>query len=336
MAFISRSIVFAILLLIQMSPAVAGVVETTPSVAAVDSIKRPEVVKVGIYLLSVYDLSHGADSYLLDFYMWFKWKGATDPTKTFEFVNMVDNSSANIERIGEEPDVLKDGSKYQIFRVEGRFVEPSSFHDYPFDVQQLTLEIEDSTRSSEDVIYEIDTANSRIDSEVRIPGFDLVGMNSESKLKSYSSTLGSDIDSPIYSRANFKLTVERPPSVFYWKLFLPLSFILIAALAALILPPEDIDSRSALIGGGLLTTVFLQKTYSDLLPDIDYLVLMDKIYILGYLAIVLALVRVVYSYIKVRKLGEPAEASILIGDRALFVGMIVLFFLATTFLVILR
>ena len=336
MSSILRSIGFVILLLMQMPLAAADTAEATPSVQAVDSTQRPEVVKVGLYLLSVYDLNHGADSYLLDFYIWFNWTGATDPTKTFEFINMVDNSSATIERIGEEPDILKDGSKYQIFRVEGRFVEPSNFQDYPFDRQYLTVEIEDSTFGVKNRVYEIDAANSRVDSEVWIPGWELVGLQSDNRSKSYDSKFGSDSEPSVYSRANFTLSVQRPPSVFYWKLFLPLAFILVAALAALILPPEDIDSRSALIGGGLLTTVFLQKTYSDLLPDIDYLVLMDKIYILAYLAIVLALVRVVYSYIKARQLDESAEVAILRVDRALFMGLLLSFFLATTLLVVLR
>lgn len=329
-----RSLICFMMLAVAHASA-ATATETTASNPQVGSSTGPEVVDVGIHLLSVYDLSHGADSYLLDFYLWFRWKGDIDPSKSFEFTNMVDNSAATIERIGEEPEVLADGSKYQIFRVEGRFVEPSSYTHYPFDRQKLTIILEDSTYASHRLIYKFDERDTGLDQDLTIPGWYLAGLSTISKVKNYNTKFGSDLDSPTYSRAVFTLSVERPSSAFYWKLMLPLTFIFLAALAALLLPPPDIDSRSALIGGGLLTTVFLQKTYSDLLPDIDYLVLMDKIYIVAYIGIIVALIQTVYSYLKVR-VDEGLEDRLAKIDRNVFVGLLLSFFTASVIIVLYR
>ncbi len=116
---------------------------------------------------------------------------------------------------------------------------------------------------------------------------------------------------------------------------LPLTFIFLAAVAALLLPPQDIDSRSALIGGGLLTTVFLQKTYSDLLPDIDYIVLMDKIYIAAYIGIIVALIQIIHSYLKVR-VSEELDLGLARIDRQVFVGLLLSFFTASVAIVLYR
>lgn len=65
-------------------------------------------------------------------------KGESGPAKSFELANIVDNSSATSEPLGIEPDVLADGTGYQVFRTEGRFVEPSSSQH---DIHQLSLDV---------------------------------------------------------------------------------------------------------------------------------------------------------------------------------------------------
>ena len=51
--------------------------------------------------------------------------------------------------------------------------------------------------------------------------------------------------------------------------------------------------RTALTATALLTLVFLQKSYSDELPEIGTLVLMDKIYAVAYLLVLATLGHVV-------------------------------------------
>jgi hypothetical protein len=46
-------------------------------------------------------------------------------------------------------------------------------------------------------------------------------------------------------------------------------------------------------GTALLTTVFMQQGYTSSLPEVNYLVLMDKIYVVVYLLIIVSLIQVV-------------------------------------------
>ena len=84
-----------------------------------------QIVNVGLYPISVYQVDMSSNTYYLDTYIWFRWKGDIDPTQTIEFTNMVEEWGKQQETLNEEPKILSDGSKYQIMRVEGRFVRPS-------------------------------------------------------------------------------------------------------------------------------------------------------------------------------------------------------------------
>ena len=68
---------------------------------------------------------------------------------------------------------------------------------------------------------------------------------------------------------------------------------LTANWTALMLHPNQLASRVAMTGTALLTTVFLEQSYSSNLPEVNYLVLMDKIYVVVYLLITASLVQVV-------------------------------------------
>ena len=94
-----------------------------------------QVVKIGFYPVSVYELDMGSNTYYVDMYVWLRWKGNIDPTGSLEFANMVEEWGKQVENLQSEPKVLPDGSKYQIMKVEGRFVQAFDLIDFPLDRQ---------------------------------------------------------------------------------------------------------------------------------------------------------------------------------------------------------
>lgn len=60
-------------------------------------------------------------------------------------------------------------------------------------------------------------------------------------------------------------------------------------------PLAHTDSRIALPVTALLTAVFLQDAYSSTLPEIGYLVLMDKIYVIAYILIFVSIVEAIIT-----------------------------------------
>lgn len=303
-------------------------VETPPATA--------QQVKVGFYPVSVYQLDMASNTYYVDTYIWLRWKGEIDPTGTIEFTNMVEEWGKQQENLLTEPKVLPDGSKYQIMRVEGRFVQPFSLSDYPLDAQKLSIMVEDTTNGADIVSYVIDKESSGIGDSLQIPGWKIGGWTSQLFTHDYGTTFGEEATPSSYSAAQFSIDISRPLSFFYWKLLLPLFIVLGAALSALLIRPQDLDVRSALPAGALLTAIFLQKSYSDGLPDLGYLILMDKIYLVVYALIVLTLIRAIFSY----KATVDADAGVVktvhANDKKLLFIQLAIFVLATSAITVWR
>lgn len=293
-------------LLLAMAPAHAEAVKKGTYTPVEKPAEGAQQVKIGFYPLSVYQLDMASNTYYVDTYMWMRWKGDIDPTGTIEFTNMVEEWGKQQENLNEAPKDLPDGSKYQIMRIEGRFVQPFSLADYPLDQQKLSIMVEDTTNGSDAVAYVVDADASGIGESLQIPGWKIEGWTSQTFNHDYGTTFGEEATPATYSSAEFSINITRPMSFFYWKLLLPLFIVLLAALSALLIRPQDLDIRSALPAGALLTAIFLQKSYSDGLPDLGYLILMDKIYLAAYALIVLVLVRCIVAYRSAVD-AEPAE-----------------------------
>lgn len=51
--------------------------------------KSAEIVTVGFYPINVYGVDPATSTFTYDGYIWFRWKGAIDPTQTVELTNSV-------------------------------------------------------------------------------------------------------------------------------------------------------------------------------------------------------------------------------------------------------
>ena len=136
--------------------------------------------------------------------------------------------------------------------------------------------------------------------------------------------------------AKFSIEISRPASFFLWKLFLPLFMVIVAATAALWIRPQLLDARAALPAAALLSAIFLQKSYSDSLPDLGYLVLMDQIYLLAYPVIILTLIRVIYAYLQVEDAKIAQVRQVHRTDLRLFCLLLAAFVVGVTLIVALN
>lgn len=285
-----------------------------------------QIVKIGFYPVSVHQLNIADNTYYIDTYVWLRWKGAIDPTKTIEFVNMVEDWNHEQSTLYLKPKTEKDGSTYQIFRVEGLFVQPFSLSDYPLDQQRLSIKVEDKIHGADKLAYEFDLENSGVGDLVKIPGWNLDGWKAESLTHNYETDFGDEEMSRVYSMANFSIRISRPENFFLWKLLLPLFMVIIAASSALWIRPHLLDARVALPSAALLSAIFLQKSYSDSLPDLGYLVLMDWIYLIAYPIIILTLIRVILAYLQT----ENADAAKILNIHKMDLRLMAIFLVSFT------
>ncbi|MEI7721558.1 MAG: hypothetical protein WCJ23_06240 [Verrucomicrobiota bacterium] len=136
--------------------------------------------------------------------------------------------------------------------------------------------------------------------------------------------------------AKFSIEISRPLSFFIWKLLLPLLMVIIAAIASLLIRPQLLGERAALPAGALLSAIFLQKSYSDSLPDLGYLVLMDQSYLIAYPVIILTLVRVIYAYLQVENAEITQVRAVHRTDLQLLALFLAIFLMGVGLIVWLR
>ena len=62
-----------------------------------------QIVKIGFYPISVHHVDVASNTYDIDTYIWFRWKGEIDPTKTIEFINMVEDWGGKVTFLQPAP-----------------------------------------------------------------------------------------------------------------------------------------------------------------------------------------------------------------------------------------
>lgn len=283
------------------------------SVAAQSSPNiQPQEAQVGFYLMNLYGMNMDEHSFYADFYVWFKWRGDIDPTN-IEFVNSIEKwSMDNAGFDGDStPVVLKDGTKYKIFRKEGRFFHAFSLNRFPLDQHALDIQIENPEHPANTLVYVPDTNAALIRNTLNLVGWENRDCQLTTRIHDYGSNFGNpEENAQRYSNLSFNITLARPFSYFLLKMLLPLLVVMLVGIGSLLLHPEHIDTRSSLPIGALLTAVFLQQSYSDALPDTGYMVLMDKIYLLSYALISLVLLQIIRTGNLTAKGGGGMKAII--------------------------
>ncbi len=256
---------------------------------------QPEVVVVGMYLNHIANIDIKANTFLADFYLWFRWSGDIDPTLTFEMPNAIEPWSFSKEIVYKDaggapkPDVLPDGCKLQQLHVQGRFAHPFELGAYPLDRQHISVRVEDTRYDDDSLLYQTDP-DSKIDPTMQTPGFIVRSSGTDVATHHYASTMGDPrIRSLESSEFRFNVELGRPLVGYLSKTLVPIGFILLSTILIFFISQEYFEGRIGLAVTTLISAVALQLTTSADLPQIGYLVLIDKLYNLSYVVILFSM-----------------------------------------------
>ena len=298
---------------------------------------QAEQVETGIFAMNLYDIDIARNTYYLDFYIWFKWQGDIDPTGSLELANGVEDWGLSSVPVYEEPEELLDGSFYQAWRVEGRFVQPLILDRYPLDRHNLNILVENSVYTTEQLVYVADGEASGYSDSLAVPDWKIQGFEVSNRVRQYTTNFGDPRigDGAQHSVFQYSLKIARPVSFFLWKLLLPLVIVIATSWGSLLLSPQHIDSRIALPVTGLLTAVFLQESYSSNLPDVGYLVLLDKIYAMAYILIFVSILEAIATAGWIQDAQSDGHGQAIKLDRLLLKAQTTIFFLGIMLIILL-
>jgi len=277
-------------------------------------------VTVGAYVHDVQDLDLRTHSYAVDIYLWFRWSNPQlDPATTVEFMNPYDLWGHTRKTAYEKPVETAPGEYYQVLRTQGRFSNKFPLDDYPFDSQVLVVEFEDSSLGADLLAFE--SQGVVLNPRLRLPGYQVGQARMSSSAVQYPTNFGDPrTASPaIYGRVRMEIDVVRPKLPYGIKLILPLLCVLLCAALIFFFEVKQVEVRAGIGTTALLALVALQITVVSELPDVDYLLKIDRLYLVGYCAIVLAMGSVVWST-RILQQGDEARARILDRRHARMLG----------------
>lgn len=323
--------------------AVLFLVPVTPPVQA-HAAGGAETVTVGAFIYDIQDVDLANDSFTADFYLWFRWKSPKiDPSDSIEPMNSDAYQNTTTSQTGgvtgkalyPEPLTMPDGSKYQAFRYSGVFARKMNLEKYPFDVQNLVIVFEDENQDTRDLVYVPDNPPVAISPSVTIPGYVLQPPKLSVVEHMYPTNFG-DVSAPPdlkYSRIIIELPLKRDPLPYMVKIILPILIIILITSLIYMLPARMEDARTGIGVTAMLTIVALQWTTDSDLPSVDYLTLLDLLYIISLVYILAAMGYTVIA--SRRNRHEVAEALSIQLDRRMGIASLVVFVVAITLTIVL-
>ena len=262
------------------------------------SLAGKEVVRVGIYILSVGNLDLTTGTYTLDFFLNFKCETVPCDPSNFDLIN------AAAEPFIEDQTAQDEYGREFYYRVRSDLQTQLDLRDFPFDSHQLKVSFEDKLKNSDEYVFIVDPSLSGIDSSVLVSGWDLLPkLSAESEDHSYK------VYDESFSRARFYLEIAHPWFSAFMKSIFAAIVIVGVGMLSFLMSYKDAQDRIGLTSATLASAIFYHLTLTSSVPPVGYLTYGDQFMILQYVFITAALATAVALFLLVSQenRGERSE-----------------------------
>src|SRR5882757_7042983 len=223
----------------------------------------PEQARMGIYLAGVHGLDFAAGRYSADFWLWSTiGSDRFSPVETAYIVNEADKSPEPTQTIRSA------NRRWDQRRIRADLWADWNVAGFPFDRQVLTIAVEESFATADELAYVADRENSGIDPTMTIPGWRILGWDIASTVHEDATNFGNPAkpDADRSSRLVFRLTIERDGLPLFADLTLGafVSFV-IMALSFRLQPmvPPIYGARMVIIVASLFTAITSMRLNSS-------------------------------------------------------------------------
>jgi len=271
----------------------------SPARAAADT-PATDKVTIGFFINDIQDLDLATESFTADFYMWLRWRNpAIDPSTTIESMNSNAWQNTTSSATGgvsgkplyDKPRDMPDGSKYMILRYQGVFSRRMNLEKFPFDTQNLLLVFEDALADLRRLEFVPDRKPVVVSRSVTLPGYAIGEPTLKVVAHQYPTDFG-DLTAPAeqtYSRIIVTVPLKRDVLPYLFKIVLPIFIVILITSLIYLLPNRLEDSRTGIGITAMLTIVALQWTTDSSLPSVDYLMMLDLVYVISLFYIFVAM-----------------------------------------------
>lgn len=255
-------------------------------------------MKVGLHLENVYHLSTPDESFNADGWYWMTWPKEVqalmdaNDIKSDEIIDVVNNINGwdflqKPDR--EKPEILPDGSYYQIYRFSGSFYSDGiDLRHYPFNTLSIPIILEANpgafaTNGPTPVIFDLDADQGGLTGGlINLASYRSVGYSKKQEIHHYSTRFGTKNDSD-YTRVDFRIFYRTPIFSSFATWIVPLLVLMAIVFISPSLEASLGDLRFAIPSAVLLTLVVMQQAYQAEVRPLPYLPFLDRLYFCSYI-----------------------------------------------------
>lgn len=274
----------------------------------------PDKVTAGVYVSNIQRVDRTTNSFDADFYIWLRWTNPDiDPTSGIEIMNLYQSWALTVTPQYDEPRLQPDGSKVWLARYQGSFNAAMSLANYPFERQTLKIVIEDGDESVKHIVYEPDKDPIGLDPNITLTGYNFGQPRIEFGTNTYKSSFGEIDTSPedrTYTRIVVEIPVSSPATSGIVSIILPIVIVLVASGLGLVIPASYVDSKVNVPITALLALVAMHFVIASSLPDVNYLLMIDVVYIVAYATVTAMLAGAVLGAWKLRDHSEDVAMAL--------------------------
>ncbi|MCX6648140.1 MAG: hypothetical protein NTV61_01950 [Candidatus Bathyarchaeota archaeon] len=256
-----------------------GVILLSLVAAPVKAESKPVEVLTGVRLVNVEKVDLAANTYKLDFYLWFSWDPSQITLKQIQDFEFLNGSPS------KEVVYVTEAEGFVQYRVKGDFLKTFDFTRYPFETQDLQVKIEHKNMNSTELLYVADP-DSSLDSGVNVVGWDLLSFK--------TSVVEHQFSGNSFSNFVFDLNVGRPFFSSLVKNVLPITVITIISLLTFVIHPKNFGQRIGLAVSTLMAASAIHLSLLNALPPTGYLTLADRMMLIVYIIFLFNLAVSVY------------------------------------------
>ncbi|MBL7969128.1 MAG: hypothetical protein JNK09_19155 [Prolixibacteraceae bacterium] len=275
------------------------------------------VVNYGIYLKKLVPNFKDGRFYA-EFYWWAIFENDSsvtgfnnDQVMNFEYINGYKNEVGIIRKEIEEVKKLGDNRFYYTGLHQGEFYFNPEFRMYPFDHQSLTIGIENSLipatqlRFAPDSVSYLKTSKNRnywgLSDELihtKNSSYNILKTEIFTSSNLYNTNFGDETlpAETYFGRISTSVVLSRSIAPYISKILIPLVIILLLVYMVFFMPAKKIDIAAGLTVTSLLSAIAFQLSISGELPEIGYIIYVDKIFYTCYFLIAASMALSLYTY----------------------------------------
>jgi hypothetical protein len=221
----------------------------------------------------------------------------------------------------DSKEVIADKPTFKFYRFTGTFFSPPDLRHYPFDSQQLEVQIEENTEGIDQIRLVPDRKHTSLENGFEVTGWDVSYLEARALVHDYPDRF--DNDDLYYSRYIFRLGIHRYGTSALFTVFVPAIVIVLISLMGMWVTPDEMEVRSNSGAPMLAGAVLFHFALMQQLPAVSYMTRADKLMMGVYASLLIGMISTWFFflvdehhrdaiYIWARRVVPPVTAVIMV------------------------